>query len=47
MRRRRFGGVFVLLILFVFEPSVRAGFEIRNRQLFLGTGSSSWKMSPS
>ena len=36
MRRRRFGGVFVLLILFVFEPAVRAGFEIRNRQLFLG-----------
>ena len=36
MRRRRFGGVFVLLILFVFVPSVRAGFEIRNRQLFLG-----------
>ena len=35
MRRRRFGGVFVLLILFVFEPAVRAGFEIRNRQLFL------------
>ena len=35
MRRRRFGGVFVLLILFVFEPSVRAGFEIRDRQLFL------------
>ena len=35
MRRRRFGGVFVLLILFVFEPPVRAGFEIRNRQLFL------------
>ncbi len=36
MRRRRFGGVFVLLILFVFAPAVRAGFEIRNRQLFLG-----------
>ena len=35
MRRRRFGGVFVLLILFVFEPAVRAGFEIRKRQLFL------------
>ena len=35
MRRRRFGGVFVLLILFVFGPAVRAGFEIRNRQLFL------------
>ena len=35
MRRRRFGVVFVLLILFVFAPAVRAGFEIRNRQLFL------------
>ena len=35
MRRRRFGGVFVLLILFVFQAPVRAGFEIRNSQLFL------------
>ena len=37
MRRCRFGGVFVLLILFAFHPSVRAGFEIRNEGLFLGS----------
>ncbi len=36
MRRHRFGGVFVLLILSAFEPAARAGFEIRDKQLFLG-----------